>query len=100
MLATITTPAAPAPTLPNPAAATQPRPAWCATCRRIRAVEDVTTESEFRPGYGEVTARVEYLDCGHNRQGAPTVVGPAPGAPYADLNPPAPADPWADYHTA
>jgi hypothetical protein len=55
---------------------------WCPECRTTREVEEQSPESHMER-HGEVGYLVTRMDCGHTTQGPSTVVGPAPGAPYA-----------------
>jgi len=59
---------------------------WCAVCRRRSEVIDKHDESYYDGGSGgahEYGYMVYDLACGHEAIARSTVVGPAPGAPYA-----------------
>lgn len=51
---------------------------WCAVCRRMQAVVEISTEGYEDLGT-EFEATVMRLTCGHSSEGRRTVVGPASG---------------------
>jgi hypothetical protein len=60
--------------------------AWCPRCHRRRTVIDEHRESNYdggSEGAREYGYTVRNLDCDHEVSTSPSIVGSAPGAPYA-----------------